>query len=96
MLLCHAASAGHGLSLQRGGRTLVDYGTDYNLEQDEQIIERIGPVRQHQAGLNRSVFRYRIIAEGTLEHLAALPRLKTKASVQDALKTALKAKYERT
>lgn len=90
MLVCHAASAGHGLNLQHGGRILVDYSTDYNLEQDEQIIERVGPTRQIQSGYDRAVYRYRIIAADTIEEHSCLPRIKTKASVQDSLKDAMK------
>lgn len=89
MLVCHPASAGHGLSLQHGGRTLVDFSSSFNLENDEQVIERIGPTRQLQSGLNRSVFRYRIVARDTLEQTAVLPRLREKILVQDALKRAL-------
>ena len=89
MLVCHPASAGHGLSLQHGGRILVDFSSGYNLEYDEQVIERIGPTRQLQSGLNRSVFRYRIIARDTLEQTSVLPRLSTKMSVQDSLKLAM-------
>jgi SNF2 family DNA or RNA helicase len=90
LLLVHPASAGHGLNLQDGGRILVDFSTGWNLEYDEQVIERIGPTRQLQAGHTRSVFRYRIIARDTIEELCTLPRIKTKASVQDTLKSAMK------
>jgi SNF2 family DNA or RNA helicase len=91
LLLTHAASAGHGVDgVQDGGRILVDYCTDYNLEHDEQIIERIGPTRQHQSGHPRAVHRYRLIAEDTIEHHSSWPRIKTKASVQDSLKEAMK------
>lgn len=90
MLVCHPASAGHGLSLQDGGRILVDFATGYNLEYDEQVIERLGPTRQFQSGHNRSVFRYRIIARDTIEHWSTLPRIRTKMSVQDSLKAAMK------
>lgn len=90
MLLAHAASAGHGLNLQDGGRILVDYCTDYNLEHDEQIVERVGPARQFQSGHPRPVYRYRLIAMDTIEEHAALPRIKSKASVQDSLKAAMK------
>lgn len=91
MLVTHAASAGHGSSLQDGGRILVDYSQGWNLEEDEQIIERIGPTRQLQSGHDRAVFRYRIVAENTIEETAVLPRIKHKMSVQDALKEAMKA-----
>lgn len=90
MLLAHAQSAGHGLNLQDGGHILVDFCTDYNLEHDEQIIERIGPTRQFQSGHPRPVHRYRLIAEDTIEEHSALPRIRTKASVQDSLKEAMK------
>ncbi len=90
MLVAHAASAGHGSNLQDGGRILVDYSQGWNLEEDEQIIERIGPTRQMQSGHDRAVYRYRIVAEGTIEETGVLPRIRTKMSVQDALKEAMK------
>lgn len=90
MLVTHAASAGHGSNLQDGGRILVDYSQGWNLEEDEQIIERIGPTRQLQSGHDRAVFRYRIVAEDTIEETAVLPRIRHKMSVQDALKEAMK------
>ena len=85
ILLAHPASAGHGLNLQEGGNILVDFGIDWNLEHDMQIIERIGPLRQKQAGLDRPVFRYRIVARDTIEEWGVLPRLQTKRSVQEIL-----------
>lgn len=90
MLVVHPASAGHGLNLQQSCRILVDFSTGWNLEYDEQVIERIGPTRQIQSGFDRAVFRYRIVANNTIEALSVLPRIKTKASVQDALKSAMK------
>lgn len=92
-LVLHAASAGHGLSMQDGGRCLTDFSTDYNLEHDEQIIERIGPTRQVQSGYDRAVYRWRLIAEDTIEEMAALPRIKSKASVQDSIKDAMKMRH---
>lgn len=89
-LVTHAASAGHGSNLQYGGRVLCDFGTDYNLEHDEQIIERVGPMRQMQAGLDRAVYRIRLIADDTIEEHSVLPRIKSKASVQESLKSAMK------
>ena len=90
-LVTHAASAGHGLSLQDNCWTMVDYSTDCNLEHDEQIIERIGPMRQFQSGYtDRQVKRYRIIAEQTIEERICLPRIKEKMTLQDAFKAAMK------
>lgn len=89
LLFAHPASAGHGLNLQHGGNILVFFGLWWALEEHEQIIERIGPTRQAQAGLNRPVFVHRIVAKGTVDELV-LARLKTKASVQSLLLDAMK------
>lgn len=88
-LVAHPASAGHGLNLQDGGNILADFGIDPNLEYDQQIIERIGPLRQKQSGYDRPVFRYRIIARNTVEEWAVLPSLIQKTSVQNILLEAM-------
>lgn len=90
MLICHPASAGHGLSLQHGGRILVDFASGFNMDYDYQVGERLGPTRQYQSGYKRSVFRYRIVARDTIEEHSVLPRLKSKMSVQESLKHAIK------
>ncbi len=89
ILFAHPASAGHGLNLQDGGDILVFFGLWWDLEQHEQIIERIGPTRQAQSGYNRPVFVHRIIARNTVDSLV-LRRLQTKASVQQVLLEAMK------
>jgi SNF2 family DNA or RNA helicase len=89
ILFAHPASAGHGLNLARGGNTLVFFSLNWNLEEHEQIIERIGPVRQAQAGLNRNVFIHYLLAENTLD-FEVKERLVNKSSVQDALRNALR------
>lgn len=91
LLLAHPASAGHGLNLQDGGNILADFGVDWNLEHDAQVIERIGPMRQKQAGYDRPVFRYRIIARDTIEE-SILERLRGKRSVQEVLLEAMRAR----
>ena len=87
LMLIHPASAGHGLNLQDGGRTLVFYSSWWDLELRQQVIERIGPARQLQAGYNRTVRIYDIVAQDTLDN-DLLERLDSKISVQDALKLA--------
>ena len=89
ILLAHPASAGHGLNLQDGGNILVFFSHDWNLETYLQIIERIGPTRQAQAGHNRPVFIYYIVAKNTIDEVVLLRR-KSKKSVQDTLLEALK------
>jgi len=89
VLFAHPASAGHGLNLQDGGHILVFYGIDWNLEYHDQIIERIGPVRQLQAGYNRLVRIYYILARRTVDDQKML-RFETKRSVQDLLMEAMR------
>jgi SNF2 family DNA or RNA helicase len=91
VLFAHPASAGHGLNLQDGGNILVFFAVNWNLEEHLQIIERIGPTRQMQAGHDRPVFIYRIIAKDTVDELV-LERLETKREVQDILMAAMKRK----
>ena len=89
MLLAHPQSAGHGLSLQHGGNICCFFSTNWSLEADSQAIERIGPTRQAQSGYKRPVFVHRIVAKGTLDEVV-VARLKSKASIQDALMEAMK------
>lgn len=84
MLLAHPASCGHGLSLQDGGNILVFFSTGWNLEEHDQVIERIGPMRQKQAGHPRSVFVYHIIAKNTIDELVQ-ERIRTKRDLMDLI-----------
>lgn len=93
MLIAHPASAGHGLNLQRGSNVLVYYGSGWNYEEDDQIAERIGPVRQAQAGLNRLVYIYRIVAANTIEE-EVLESRAMKCSVQEALMNAMRRRVQ--
>lgn len=85
--MVHAQSAGHGLNLQHGGRTVIFLTNTWDLELREQVIERLGPTRQAQAGYNHVVMVYDIIAKDTMDEVI-LDRLSGKASVQDALMAA--------
>jgi len=89
MLLAHPASAGHGLNLQHGGRILVFVDQDWDLELAQQIIERIGPTRQLQAGYDRQVYVYHIAARGTIDE-DVQERQRGKADVQEALLAAMR------
>lgn len=84
ILFAHPASAGHGLNLQYGSNIIAFFGVDWNLENFMQIIERIGPMRQKQAGFDRPVFVHLILARNTMD-LGVYDRLTGKKSVQDAL-----------
>lgn len=82
--LIHPGSAGHGIDLAVGGNTLVFYSQWWDLEQYLQVVERLGPTRQAQHGLNRPVFLHHIIARGTLDE-AVMARRDSRMSVQQAL-----------
>jgi len=62
----------------------VFFSSGYNYEEHAQVIERIGPLRQLQAGLNRNVFIYKIVANGTAEE-KVIDVLEGKASLQEAI-----------
>lgn len=89
MLLLHPQSAGHGLSLQYGGNNICIYTLDWNSEYYDQVIERLGPTRQAQAGFKRAVYVYRIIASKTWDEIIA-KRLNGKLEISDAFKEAIK------
>ena len=89
ILFAHPASAGHGLNLADGGNIIAFFGVNWNLEEHMQIIERIGPMRQKQAGYDRPVYVYPILARNTVDDLV-MERLSSKKSVQEILLEALK------
>jgi SNF2 family DNA or RNA helicase len=80
----HPMSAGHGTNLQFGGRAMAHFTHTWDLELRQQVCERIGPVRQLQAGLDRAVLHYNLVAKSTLDE-EVLERQTSKRSVQDAL-----------
>ena len=88
ILLLHAQSAGHGLSLQHGGRHLCIYTQDWNAEYYAQVIERLGPIRQAQSGYDRVVYIHKIIAKNTWEEAIAA-RQKDKLSMDEMVRKAI-------
>jgi len=80
----HPASIAHGIDLAIGTNTGVFYSQWWNLEEYMQFIERFGPTRQVQHGLNRPVFVHHLIGAGTLEE-DVVQRRYGKRTVQDAL-----------
>lgn len=84
LLFAHPASAGHGLNLADGGSRIVFFSHWWNLEERQQIVERIGPTRQLQAGHDRPVYIYNIRAVDTIDDVV-LARIDGKRSVQESL-----------
>jgi SNF2 family DNA or RNA helicase len=93
LLFAHPASAGHGLNLQDGGNILVFFGQWYDLEQHDQIVERIGPMRQMQSGHDRPVFIHYIVARDTVDEVV-MARRQSKRSVQALLLESMKGKMQ--
>lgn len=83
--LGHPASMGHGIDgLQEHCNTVVFFAQDWNLELHDQVLERVGPMRQLQAGKNRPVFLHYIVARGTIDEVV-MERRSGKRSVQELL-----------
>lgn len=85
MLLCHPASAGHGLNLQGGGHIIVWYSPIWDLELYQQANARL-----HRMGQEHPVVIHHIITEDTLDD-KVLAVLNGKDQVQQGLIDALKA-----
>jgi SNF2 family DNA or RNA helicase len=93
ILLIHPASAGHGINqLETVTNKIVFFSVDWDQELRQQVIARIGPVRQKQSGFDRPTFVYNILAHDTIDEII-LDRLESKKSVEEALKEGLARKY---
>jgi len=88
----HPQSIGHGFDgLQEITNIIVFFTPDYNLEYREQMIERVGPVRQLQSGFKRKVLIYDIVATGTIDEVV-LDAVSGKCTLQEALFSTMKQK----
>lgn len=87
--VAHPKSMGHGIDgLQHVANIMVFFGHDWKTGERMQILERIGPMRQFQAGLERPVYVYDIVAKGT-EDENVMRVHHENISVQDALLEAM-------
>lgn len=90
--VAHPKSMGHGIDgIQEVCNIAVYFGHGWDMELRQQILERIGPVRQMQSGKKRSVFVYNIITDDTLDD-AVIERHASKREVQDLLLEAMAKK----
>lgn len=86
----HPGSMGHGIDgLQYTTHVMARFGHGWDMESRMQMAGRIGPVRQFQAGFNRVVELYDIIADDTIDDII-IARHVTKRAVQDLLLDACK------
>lgn len=90
VLFAHPQSAGHGIDGFQEATNIICFVSQWwDCELHDQIIERIGPVRQLQAGKDRAVFIHYIVAAGTIDE-DVLERVHGKRTVQEILKEAMK------
>lgn len=95
VLFAHPASCGHGLNLAEGGNIICYFSVDWNWEEMAQILERVGPVRQKQAGLDRPVYVYYILAKRTVDR-DIMRCIETDCSVEEAILEAARRHKEET
>jgi hypothetical protein len=92
--LAHPKSLGHGIDgLQDICNILIRYGHDWNLGERMQMLERIGPVRQMQAGKDRPVWVYDIVAKDTVDE-DVIAAHAAKRTVQESLLAAMKRRSQ--
>jgi SNF2 family DNA or RNA helicase len=90
----HAQSIGHGVDgFQNVCHIIVFFAIWWDMETHDQLIERIGPMRQMQAGLDREVMVYLILARGTVDETVD-ERIVLKRATQDATMDTLSYKGE--
>lgn len=89
VLFIHPDSAGHGVDdLQRATNVMVLFSVDWDAEKRQQVIARIGKVRQFQANTGKPAIIHQIVARATIDE-DILTRLEEKISVEEALKRGL-------
>lgn len=93
VMFLHPDSAGHGLNLQDGGNAMAFFSHWWKLESFLQVVERIGPMRQLQAGYTRPTILHFIVARDTADEDVILRR-KTKQSVQNALRAGIQRRRQ--
>lgn len=91
--VAHPDSMGHGVDgLQKNTNILVRFGHTWKPGPNVQFVERIGPMRQHQAGFDRPTYIYDLCVEDSLDDVVIASRT-TKLGVMDTTMNYMKRKY---
>lgn len=90
ILFLHPQSGGHGIDgFQNASNVIIFFSHWWGLEPHDQVIERIGPMRQLQIASGREVFVYYIVATNTVDE-DVIERHRTKGDVQSILLNSMK------
>ncbi|ASJ54876.1 DEAD/DEAH box helicase [Brevibacillus formosus] len=87
--LAHPASTAYGLNLQDGGNHVVWYGLTWSLELYQQANKRL-----HRQGQKQKVILHHLVVQGGADE-DVMDALESKATTQDKLLEALKARIDR-
>ena len=94
LAFAHPQSLGHGVDgFQNVCHIIVFFAITFDLDPHDQMVERIGPMRQMQIGADREVMVYQILARDTVDETMA-ERLVEKRGVLDATMDSLSHKPE--
>lgn len=89
VLLCHRASAGHGLNMQKGTGHMCEYGLTSDAELYLQFLKRI-----LRSGRRFTLFNHVIIAEGTIDEEIFPDYLNPKIETQDRVMKAVQVSFQ--
>lgn len=90
LLFIHPASGGHGIDGFQNITNRIAFFTQWpDMELRDQLIGRIGPVRQFQAGFERPVYIYDIVATDTRDEDVLVSNTE-KRDIQDCLLAAMR------
>lgn len=89
IMLCHPASAGHGLNLQAGGSIIIWFGLTWDLE-----LYLQGNKRLHRKGQEKPVIIHHMIMQNTMDQ-DVMKALQDKNSFQESFMLAIKARIDK-
>ena len=92
LMTINPAGKAEGINLQYGGRSITFFSLTWNFSDYAQVIERLGPTRQAQSGLNRTVYVNHIVAENTVDE-DILETIEARESLADLIRRRTKKAF---